>query len=89
MFSICLLHAAMHDMRNESTKPCTETKIQELHDAQETTISRIPKGIYRGPTNLRPRNVRNASKSYAIKPSSLFMAALWASCFGLLMTQYP
>ncbi|KAL2338536.1 hypothetical protein Fmac_012982 [Flemingia macrophylla] len=72
----------MHGMIMGSSKLCTRRRVQELHAAQQR-ISRLGKAAtYRGPTNLRPRNVRNASNSYSIKPPSLFMVAL---VFGLFL----
>ncbi|KAK7388391.1 hypothetical protein VNO78_23207 [Psophocarpus tetragonolobus] len=69
-----------------STKPCTQRKSTELNASQQTNmVSRIAKGIYRAPSNLRPRNVRNASNSNSIKPPSLFMTALKHLVFGLLL----
>lgn len=79
------LHAAMHGMIMGSSKPCSQRKFPELHAARYTRISRLGKAVYRGPSNLRPRNVRNASNSNSIKPPSLFMAALGHLVFGLLL----
>ncbi|KAG5052537.1 hypothetical protein AAZX31_02G191400 [Glycine max] len=75
----------MHGMIMGSSKPCSQRKFPELHAARYTRISRLGKAVYRGPSNLRPRNVRNASNSNSIKPPSLFMAALGHLVFGLLL----
>ncbi|WJX96782.1 hypothetical protein P8452_77945 [Trifolium repens] len=41
--------------------------------------------IYKGPSNLNPRNVRGRSYCNSIKPSSLFMATLRNIIFILLL----
>ncbi|TKY54681.1 hypothetical protein E2542_SST19098 [Spatholobus suberectus] len=75
----------MYGVVMESSKPCIQRTFPELHAAQQTRISRFARAIYRGPTNVRPSKVRNASNSYSIKPPSLFMAALGHLAFGLLL----
>ncbi|KAK7329913.1 hypothetical protein VNO77_24095 [Canavalia gladiata] len=76
----------MCGMIMESSKPCIQRTFPELHAVQRTTVPRLLKATtYRGPTNSRTRNVRNASSSHSNKPSSPFMAALKHLLIGLLL----
>jgi hypothetical protein len=70
--TICVLHAAIYGMVMEPNKP-------GLHVAQAKGI------IYKGPSNLNPRNVRGRSNCNSIKPSSLFVATLRNIIFILLL----
>lgn len=79
-----ILHAVMYGMIMEPSKPGTQ------HVAQQTKISPLAKGLYRGPSNIKPSNVRGRSNSYSIKPSTLFKAGLRHLIFGLLLvTCFP